>query len=183
MTVDLQKARQKWFQALQPLRPEEIVGLWRGVGIPSDHPLDGVLENLQWFGKRFHADLRADALLFQWRPGRLVAINPAYLPIAMVIRFASFGRTAIARNWFSHLQKVVRARAPTATLMPRMTDFGETAAMIYDNQPITDYLRRIDEREIAGMMCVAGDDRRYFFRLRKVDPPERKVPSWPKVPS
>ncbi len=78
MTVDLQKARKEWFQTLQPLRPEEIVGLWRGVRIPSDHPLDGVLENLQWFGKRFHADLRADALLFQWRLGRLVPINPAY---------------------------------------------------------------------------------------------------------
>ena len=91
MTVDLQKARQEWFQTLQPLRPEEIVGLWRGVGIPSDHPLDGVLENLQWFGKRFHADLRADALLFQWRSGRLVPINPAYFPIGVAIRFAAFG--------------------------------------------------------------------------------------------
>ncbi len=70
MTVDLQKARQKWFQALKPLRAEKIVGLRRGVGIPSDHPLDGVLENLHWFGKRFHADLRADAFLFLWRPGR-----------------------------------------------------------------------------------------------------------------
>ena len=54
------------------------------------------------------------------------------------------------------------------------TDAGETAAMVYDKQPIVDYFRRIDEREIAGMTCVAGDDRRYFFRLRKVDPAERE---------
>ncbi len=177
MTVDLQKARHEWFQTLQPLRPEEIVGLWRGVGIPSDHPLDGVLENLQWFGKRFHADLRADALLFQWRPDSLVPINPAYFPIGVAIRFAAFGRTAIARNWFSHLQKAVRARAPTAMVTLRATDAGETAAMVYDKQPIVDYFRRIDEREIAGMMYVAGDERRYFFRLRMVGPAEREVPS------
>ncbi|WP_426129308.1 GXWXG domain-containing protein [Pararhizobium sp. PWRC1-1] len=176
MTVDLQKAKQKWFQTLQPLRPAEMVGLWSGVGIPAGHPLDGVLENLQWFGKRFHADLRADALLFQWRPGRLVPINPAYFPIGMAIRLAPFGRTAIARNWFSHLQKAVRARNTTAALTVRDMDVGETVAMVYDNQPIIDYFRRIDEREIAGMMCVAGDDRRYFFRLRKVDPTERENP-------
>ena len=177
MTVDLQKAKHKWFQTLQPLRPPEMVGLWRGIGIPADHPLDGVLENLQWFGKRFHADMRADALLFQWRAGRLVAINPAYFPIGTAIRFAPFGRTAIARNCFSHLQKTVRARATTASLALRGSDAEETAAMVYDSQPIIDYFRRIDDSEIAGMMCVEGDNRRYFFRLRKVDPATREVPS------
>ncbi|WP_376775495.1 alpha/beta fold hydrolase [Rhizobium leguminosarum] len=65
-----------WFRSLDPVQPKDMVGLWSGVGIPSDHPLDGVLENLNWFGKRFHSDMRADALLFTWRPGRLVALEP-----------------------------------------------------------------------------------------------------------
>jgi hypothetical protein len=80
-------------RSLEPVLPAEMVGLWRGVGIPSGHPLDGVLENLQWFGKRFDADLRADALLFQWRPGRLVPIEPSFFPMGLVIRLAPLGRT------------------------------------------------------------------------------------------
>lgn len=46
MTEDLQKARRKWFKTLDPVLPEEMVGLWRGEGIAADHPLDGVPENL-----------------------------------------------------------------------------------------------------------------------------------------
>lgn len=42
--------------------------------------------------------------------------------------------------------------------------------MVYDRQPIVDYFRRIDEDQLAGMMVVEGDERRYFFRLRRADP-------------
>jgi len=67
MTNDQQLKTIAWFGSLPPVLPTEMVGLWQGEGISSGHPLDGVLENLQWFGKRFHADFRADALLFQWQ--------------------------------------------------------------------------------------------------------------------
>lgn len=70
-TTELQSASQKeaseWFRSLEPVHSEEMVGLWRGTRHPSGHPLDGVLENLHWFGKRFHPGMRADALLFEGR--------------------------------------------------------------------------------------------------------------------
>jgi hypothetical protein len=40
------------FEELQPVMPDEMIGLWEGHGIASGHPLDGVLENLGWYGKR-----------------------------------------------------------------------------------------------------------------------------------
>jgi hypothetical protein len=86
-----------------------------------------------------------------------------------VIRFASFGRTFIARNWFSYLQKLFRARDTTARLTVGTIDGAETAAMVYVRQPVADFFRRVDHKEIAGMMVVEGDDLRYFFRLRRVD--------------
>lgn len=52
-----------------------------------------------------------------------------------------------------------------------MIDGEETAAMVYDRQPIVDYFRRINDNAFAGMMVVEGDERRYFFSLRKVDLP------------
>jgi len=169
MTDDLQLQKVAWFHSLPPVLPCEMAGVWRGDGIPSGHPLDGVLENLQWFGKRFRADLRSDALLFQWRPGRLVPIEPSLIPMRLAMRLAPFGRTAVAKNWFSYLQKVMRAQGPTATLMSRIVEGIETAAMVYDRKPIVDHFKRMANDEVAGMMAVEGDPRRYFFRLRRVD--------------
>jgi hypothetical protein len=170
MSQDLQMARRKWFKTLAPVLPEQMVGLWHGEGISSGHPLDGVLENLEWFGKRFQPDLKADALLFRFKPDRLVPIEPAALPIKMAICLAPLGRTSMAKYLFSHLQKVLRARGTTAFTTLRTIDGAETAAMVYDRQPIADFFGRVAEDEVAGMMVVDGDARRYFFRLRKVDP-------------
>lgn len=166
-----QKEMAVWFRSLEPVQPKDMVGLWSGVGIPSDHPLDGVLENLNWFGKRFHSDMRADPLLFKSRPGRLVPIEPAFFPIGLVIMMAPFGRTFFARTWSSYLQKVFRARSTTASLKLQALDGVETAAMVYDKQPVVDYFGRIDDDEIAGMMFVRDDPRRFFFKLRKVKDP------------
>ncbi|WP_416068216.1 GXWXG domain-containing protein [Rhizobium sp. ZK1] len=166
--TDLQKDMAAWFQSLEPVDPIEMIGLWRGAGIPSGHPLDGVLENLGWFGKRFHPDRRADPLLFQWRPGRLVAIDPRFAPIGLAIRLAPLGRTSLARNLFSHLQKAFRAKGTTAALEVRTSGQIASAAMIYDAQPIVDHFRRVADDTLAGMMCVRDDERRFYFKLTKI---------------
>ncbi|EJZ16479.1 DUF4334 domain-containing protein (plasmid) [Rhizobium sp. Pop5] len=174
-TMELQNETISWFRSLEPVQPREMPGLWKGTGIPSGHPLDGVLENLGWFGKRFHTDMRADALLFQWRPGRLVAIDLGFVPIGLAIKAAPFGRTGLARSGFSYLQKACRARGTIASLKLRtLEDAAATAAMIYDRQPVVDYFGRINDKELAGMMCVEGDVRRYFFKLQKVDATPRQ---------
>lgn len=53
------------------IEPRDLVGLWKGRGIPAGHPFDGVLENLGWFGKRSTPNMRADALLFRSGEHRL----------------------------------------------------------------------------------------------------------------
>lgn len=168
MQANPQNKMKEWFQSLEAVHPVEMLGLWKGVGIPSGHPLDGVLENLGWFGKRFHADMRVDALLFQWRPGRLVAIDPRYVPIRLVINLAPLGRTGLARNMFLHLRKAFRAKGTTASIMLQTFEQVASAAMVYDKQPIVDHFRRVSDDELVGMMCVHDDQRRYFFKLRQV---------------
>ncbi|PST20595.1 DUF4334 domain-containing protein [Mesorhizobium plurifarium] len=159
------------FRSLPSLEPREIVGLWRGRGIPSGHPFDGVLENLGWFGKRFTSDMRADALLFWSGKRRLIAIDPATIPLRLALRFHWVGRMCIARNLFSHLQRGFSAKGPVASV--RTMPFGGAAgaAMLYDNQPIVDYFRRIDQHRIMGAMTIRGDERIYFFELERVDEP------------
>ena len=155
------------FRELPPAYRRELAGLWRGSGLPTGHPLDGVLENLGWFGKRFHPNLRADALLFQFGPNRLVALDPAYIPLGLTLRLGSIGRTRLARHCFRFLQRPLRACGPTATL--EMQDFEgiRSAVMVYDRQPITDRFRRMGDDQLFGMMSAHRDPRPYFFILTR----------------
>jgi hypothetical protein len=157
------------FDSLASVSPIELVGLWQGEGIASGHPLDGVLENLGWYGKRFHADRRADALLFQIGGGRrLVPVDPSGLPVRLLLRFQWLGKSGAARNLFSHLLRSLWAKAPVASVRAMAFRGQSSAAMVYDRQPITDHFRRISDDQLLGVMCVEGDPRPYFFTLRRI---------------
>lgn len=147
-----------------------MIGLWRGRGIPSSHPFDDVLENLGWFGKRFTAGLRADALLFRSGQHRLVPIDPARIPVRLALHFHKVGTTRAAKNLFSYLQRGLQAKGPVASLKTMTFQGVTSAAMAYDEQPIVDHFRRIDERKIMGAMVIEGDERIYFFELEQVEP-------------
>ncbi len=165
----MQAAALERFRSLPSVEPTEIVRLWQGRGIPTGHPLDGVLENLDWFGKRFKADMSADALVFWSRERRLIAIDPARIPLRWALRFHKLGCTRLARIPFSCVRRGFQARGPVACL--RMMPFAgaESAAMVYDEQPIVDYFRRVDEKTIMGVMTITGDDRIYFFEQQRAN--------------
>ncbi|MEZ2224332.1 DUF4334 domain-containing protein [Rhizobium sp. RCC_161_2] len=157
------------FQGLPPVEPREMIGLWTGRGIPSGHPLDGVLENLGWFGKRFSAQMRADALLFRGGEKRLVAIDPAWIPLRLALRFHKLGRTRAASNLFFYLLCRLRAKGPVASLKAVPFHGVTSAAMAYDTQPIVDHFRKVDDNRLMGAMVIKGDDRVYFFELERVE--------------
>jgi hypothetical protein len=150
------------FRRLPPIEPRELVGLWQRRGIPAAHPFDGVLENLGWFGKRFMPNMRVDALLFGSGERRLTAIDPKWIPLGLALRFNRLGRTRAARNLFSYLKRRLRARGPVASLKIILFGGVESAAMVYDDQPIIDHFRRIDEERIMGAMTIKGDQRIYL---------------------
>jgi len=156
------------FRNLPAIEPHELVGIWKGCGIPAAHPFDGLLENLGWFGKRFSTDMRADALLFRSGERRLVAIDPKWIPLRLALRFHRFGRTRAAQNLFSHMQRRLRAAGPVASVRTLAFDGVESAAMVYDHQPMVDYFRRIDEDSVMGAMTIRGEARIYFFKLERL---------------
>lgn len=45
----------------------------------------------------------------------------------------------------------------------------ESAAMVYDNQPIVDHFRRRDDDRVMGAMTIKGDERIYVFELLRVN--------------
>jgi hypothetical protein len=98
----------------------------------------------------------------------LIPVDPAWVPLRLALRLSHFGRTRLARNWFSYLQRVLRARAPVAALRPLSFRDKVSAAMVYDRQPIIDHFRRVDAETVIGAMCTEGDERLYFFLLRRI---------------
>jgi len=65
-----------------------------------------VLEKLQWLGKRSHPDLKADALLFQGKPGRF-AYRARATTTKLTLRTVVDGDD---RRIFFRLQKVIFER-------------------------------------------------------------------------
>ncbi len=153
------------FDHLPGLAPADLHGTWRGVGLATGHPLDGLLETLGWFGKRFETDDRVQPLLFG--PGA-TPIDPALLPVGVVVRWPGLARTPPVPSLFSLLRPVVRARRPAARLR-RVTFRGvASAAMIYDRQPIIDHFRAVDGDLVLGLMEMRAAPP-YFFLLSRAD--------------
>lgn len=62
---------------LATLRPEELLGSWRGAGLDTGHPAQRLLTSLRWHGKRFHALDRVDPIVCRDEAGALVANEAA----------------------------------------------------------------------------------------------------------
>lgn len=148
------------FDGLPGIKPDELAGTWRGTGMPTGHPLDGLLERLGWRGKRFESEERVHPLIFH--PD--LALNPACLPLTAALRWPRLARSLPVRAGFNLLRGALRARRPAASLA--RVEFRQclSAAMIYDRQPIVDHFRRIDAIRVLGLM-QARSASPYFFLL------------------
>src|SRR5579871_6636968 len=80
-----------FFDSLPPMPASAMIGAWRGAGIRTGHPLDGMMERLGWHGKRFESADAVHPLVFG-KPGALFSVDPAFAPMRLVERCAGFVR-------------------------------------------------------------------------------------------
>jgi hypothetical protein len=158
------------FDRLPPAPLDSMPGLWRGTGLHTGHPIDGLLEAYGWYGKAFDATGDAHPLLFRHRGG-IVAINPRWIPTSM-LDSNRLTRSAVARAGFAAALPMLRTEEPKARL--RMVAYRgvETAAMIYDRLPIIDLFRRVAPDILLGLMDLRGEPP-FFFTLHRVERPQR----------
>ena len=64
------------FDTLDPVNPDELVGIWRGDEIATGHPMDGLLGAMGWFGKEFRGKDEVYPLLMADSHGETFSINP-----------------------------------------------------------------------------------------------------------
>jgi hypothetical protein len=167
--VDGPEAAWRLFDALGPVAPEALVGPWRGAEFPTGHPLDGLLSASGWYGKRFDDAETVHPLLFYSGDRRHVfAVDPARIPIGpLALEAAPRLPKPALHGLVLAARPVLETHAPKARLREVMHRGVVSAAMIYDDQPIIDHFRRIEDDTVLGEMDMRGLAQPYFFLLRR----------------
>lgn len=162
-----------FYDALAPVAVAEMFGFWKGSELPTGHPFDGILEALGWHGKRFDDAEAAHPLVFTAPGGGLLRVDPAFVPLPLLRRFAGELRRPLPAALLRRLLPLLGTAGPAARL--RMTEYRGvcTAAMCYDALPIHDVFRKIDGDTLLGAMDMRGSDRPFLFVLRRATVPER----------
>ena len=155
------------FDSLPPVSTEALRGRWRGSGLPSGHPMDGLLERFGWYGKEFNGPEDVQPLLCKGRSGKIFGLNPAFVPMGLVSRHVGLFHNRIAQAAFALSARAAETTRPTARL--RMTEFRGvvTATMIYDCLPIQDVFRAAAHDVLLGVMDLRGMAQSFFFVLRR----------------
>lgn len=154
-----------FFDACAPVSLAEMTGRWRGSGLPTGHPLDGLLEHYGWYGKHFHDPDHVDPLLFGRGPRELCAVSPRLMPLGLA-RYRTLAHSTSAAALFRLALPLLRTSRPAARLRLMTYRGVPTATMIYDHLPIHDVFRRVDASTLVGLMDQRGAPQPFFFILR-----------------
>ncbi|ODV90234.1 hypothetical protein CANCADRAFT_103882 [Tortispora caseinolytica NRRL Y-17796] len=148
------------YDSLPATEPKEMIGAWRGSGMHTGHPMDGLLEAIEWYGKYYKSYEEVHPLVFKTKDGSsFFALDPAK---------AQFSYTP-----GDPLPKDLEAEVKTSDYKARLrnTEYrGKIAAtMIYDNLPINDVFHKVDADTMLGAMDLKGSDltHPFFFILRR----------------
>ena len=155
------------FDAAPPVEPESMLGVWCGAEVPTGHRLDGLLAASGWWGKEFVDSETVHPLVFR-RNGAFWAMNPQWVPMSVALKIP-VPRSAgpLIRAGVTVLRPALATRRPRARLRTVALRGVSTAAMVYDQLPIIDVFRKIDDDTVIGAMDVRGTPQLYFFALKR----------------
>ena len=145
------------FDALVPTTPDFMRGYWEGSPFPTDHPLDGALEATGWKGKRFDSEDEVYPLIFDDGQGGTFIVQPGKF----------MGNPAQGKAFERRAE--LETDAPAARLRMVQHRGVVTTAMVYDDLPIIDMFRKVDDATVLGVMDMRGLPLPYFFVLRQRD--------------
>jgi hypothetical protein len=156
-----------FFDRLPAMAADDMTGRWRGSGLPTGSPLDGLLEAYGWYGKEFTDAETVHPLLFRDGAGRPRPVDPELLPIGLLRDRAGLVHHPLARSAFSGVRPLLFTRKPKARLRALEHRGVLTAAMVYDALPIIDVFRRVDDGTVLGFMDMRGLPDPFFFVLER----------------
>lgn len=154
-----------FFDSLEPAEVDMMIGDWKGEGVDTGHPMDGMLEATNWYGKRFNSANDVHPLIHRAPWGGTVSIDPTLMPLRLALNLPF--RDALAPALFPLLCVFFRANKGKARL--RAIEFRGRlhAAMCYDTKPINDVFAKISDNAVLGWMDYKGMEKPYFFKLTR----------------
>lgn len=156
------------FDALEAVETDFMLGAWKGEGFDTGHPMDGMLERCHWHGKRFETTEHVHPLVFRKRNGALASVKPLLaMPGLGLLDKLPMLKSEAAGRVFQVLIPLLTGQKSAARL--RMTTYRgkPSATMVYDNLPINDVFRKVDEDTVLGVMDLKGMKQPFFFVLRR----------------
>jgi hypothetical protein len=125
-----------------------------------------LLEAYHWYGKRFESPDHVHPLIFTKSNGKRVNVNPELVPIRAGLLMRA-PRTAFLGRLFQSCIPLLTTKRSRARL--RLTHYRgkASATMIYDDLPINDVFRKVDNNTVLGVMDLKGMEQPFFFVLRR----------------
>jgi hypothetical protein len=161
-----------FFDSLSAVSMDQMMGSWRGSGLETGHPFDGLLESMGWHGKSFLGADQVHPLVFEGPKG-LFTVNPRLVPMGATLRFSNTLHHPAAPRLVKPVMRLLRTSAPQARL--RMVEYRGvvTATMCYDRLPVNDHFRRVDADTVVGAMDARGMAQPFMFVLHRESPGPR----------
>ena len=157
----------KLFDELDPVDIEFMLGRWKGSGFHTNHPLDGLLEAFNWYGKEFISRDRVHPLLFS-DGNEIFSVDPNPIITNLGLSLPIPKNEAI-KPLYGAMSKILKTEDSKARI--RMMEYrGKVSAtMIYDYLPINDVFRKVDNNTVLGLMDYKKISQPFFFVLNKVN--------------
>lgn len=154
------------FDALEPVNLDFMLGRWQGSGIHTSHPMDGLLEASNWYGKEFIDSENVHPLLFLDSQGKIIKVAPNPTAMNWVLKIPAIKNEAL-KPLLMLTNSLLKTETSQARL--RMMEYrGKVSAtMVYDYLPINDSFRKIDDNTVLGVMDFKNIPQPFFFVLKR----------------
>lgn len=154
------------FDALETVNLDFMYGRWQGTGLHTNHPMDGLLETSNWYGKEFINSENVHPLLFLDNQGNIFKVAPNPNLMNWVLKFPLPKNNSL-KPLLTSINSLLKTDKSQARL--RMMEYrGKvTATMIYDYLPINDSFRKVDENTVLGIMDYKNISQPFFFVLKR----------------
>lgn len=152
-----------YFDQLEPIDLHRIIGQWRGVALPTGHPIDELSTLFGWYGKLFFDPEHAHPLLFKHQE-QLISIDPRWIPLSWIGR-----RTLPAKRVLAKMAKRAQFMVISGDSHARLRMLhyrGQlSATLVYDGSPVLVMLRQVNADTLLGVMEIKDMPQPFFCVL------------------
>ena len=157
----------KLYDSLESVDLDFMMGRWQGKGLNTNHPMDGILEMSNWYGKEFIDPETVHPLLFSNGKGEIFKVNPNPTAMDLIMKMPIPNNPSL-KPLFIALNSIFKTEKSQARLRMMESRGKVTATMIYDYLPINDSFRKIDDNRVLGIMDYKKIKQPFFFVLTRV---------------